>query len=295
MLGYLSLISLAFVLVVWAVMNVTGSFLVDQRVAEELESADALALEVTAYVRTADADALYDLLVERGREYDARILMLNADGTVWVDSLSELNGVRLGHGEVTDVTSLKMDRSYGFHHVESGEWIGYYTSGVTSRNELIGVVMMVSSIADLTKSLMEIQNSIIVFFVAVLVIVLLVGLYFSSVITHPINELNNLMQQTARAGFTVRANPRGNDEIAQLGVSESRDGMGLLLCLPLQYFGAVCIDPIAFLEEKALDLTLCKTHRSAHDDPPVRFDLDGQCLSAASDQFIFHSDLSCKP
>ena len=217
MLGYLSLISLAFVLVVWAVMNVTGSFLVDQRVAEELESADALALEVTAYVRTADADALYDLLVERGREYDARILMLNADGTVWVDSLSELNGVRLGHGEVTDVTSLKMDRSYGFHHMGGGEWIGYYTSGVTSRNELIGVVMMVSSIADLTKSLMEIQNSIIVFFVAVLVIVLLVGLYFSSVITHPINELNNLMQQTARAGFTVRANPRGNDEIAQLG------------------------------------------------------------------------------
>ena len=58
MLGYLSLISLAFVLVVWAVMNVTGSFLVDQRVAEELESADALALEVTAYVRTADADAV---------------------------------------------------------------------------------------------------------------------------------------------------------------------------------------------------------------------------------------------
>ena len=223
-LVYLALIGIAFGLVVWAVMNVTGTYLVDQRVREQLEIVDELALEVTPYVRTADADALYSLLVERGRAEGARLLLLNADGTVWVDSLSELNGVRLGHGEVTDVTSLHMDRSYGFHRVQSGsvaslsgDWIAYYTSGVTSRNELIGVVMMVSSLSDLTRSLNEIQNSIIIFFVVVLVIVLLVGLYFSSVITHPINELNNLMQQTARSGFTVRANPRGNDEIAQLG------------------------------------------------------------------------------
>ena len=224
MLGYMSLIALAFALVLWAVMNVTGNFLVEQRISEELEAADALALEVAPYVKSADADELYELLVQRGREAGARILLLNADGTVWVDTLSELNGVRLGHGEVTDITSLQMDRSYGFHRTDSdestlnmGEWIGYYTAGVTSRSELIGVVMMVSSISDLTQSLLDIQTSIIVFFVAVLVIVLLVGLYFSSVITHPINELNNLMQQTARAGFTVRANPKGNDEIAQLG------------------------------------------------------------------------------
>lgn len=223
-LVYLVLIGIAFGLVVWAVMNVTGSFLVDQRVSEQLDATDALALEVTPYVKTADADALYTLLVERARENSARILLLNADGTVWVDTLSELNGVRLGHGEVADITSLQMDRSYGFHQVKvdnasllPGEWIGYYTSGVTSRNELIGVVMMISSMEDLTRSLAEIQNSIILFFIVVLVIVLLVGLYFSSVITHPINELNNLMQQTARTGFTVRANPKGNDEIAQLG------------------------------------------------------------------------------
>ena len=151
----MALIGIAFGLVVWAVMNVTGSYLVDQRVREELEVVDELALEVTPYVRTADADVLYNLLVERGRESGARFLLLNADGTVWVDSLSELNGVRLGHGEVTDVTSLHMDRSYGFHRVKkgtvtslSGEWIAYYTSGVTSRNELIGVVMMVSSLSD---------------------------------------------------------------------------------------------------------------------------------------------------
>lgn len=223
-LVYMALIGIAFGLVVWAVMNVTGTYLVDQRVREQLEIVDELALEVTPYVRTADADTLYNLLAQRGRETDARLLLLNADGTVWVDSLSELNGVRLGHGEVTDVTSLHMDRSYGFHRVKkgtvtslSGEWIAYYTCGVTSRNELLGVVMMVSSLSELTRSLNEIQNSIIIFFVMVLLVVLLVGLYFSSVITHPINELNNLMQQTARSGFTVRAKPRGNDEIAQLG------------------------------------------------------------------------------
>lgn len=224
MLVYMSLIGIAFGLVVWAVMNVTGTYLVNQRVSVEMEVVDALALDVTQHVKTADADALYEQLVESGRENNARMLILNADGTVWVDSLSELNGVRLGHGEVTDITSRQMDRSHGFHRIDNGgitltpgEWIGYYTSAVTSNSECIGIVMMISSLSDLTQSLTEIQNNIIVFFVVVLVIVLLVGLYFSSVITHPINELNNLMQQTARTGFAVRANPRGNDEISQLG------------------------------------------------------------------------------
>ena len=77
--------------------------------------------------------------------------------------------------------------------------------------------MMISSLSELTHSMARIQYNIIVFFVVVLVIVMLVGLYFSTVITNPINELNNLMQQTARTGFSVRANPKGNDEIAQLG------------------------------------------------------------------------------
>ena len=220
----MGLIGITFGLVVWAVMNVTGTYLVNQRVSEELSVVDALALEVTADVREANADALYETLVERGRENDARLLVTDETGTVWVDSLSELNGVRLGHGEITDITSQQMDRSYGFHRVQSeaftlsnGEWIGYYTCAVTDNGRLIGTVMMVSSLQDLTRSLDEIQNNIILFFVAVLIIVLAVGLYFGSVITRPINDLNTVMQQTARTGFTVRANPRGNDEIAQLG------------------------------------------------------------------------------
>ena len=220
----MGLIGITFGLVVWAVMNVTGTYLVNQRVSEELSVVDALALEVTADVREANADALYETLVERGRENDARLLVTDETGTVWVDSLSELNGVRLGHGEITDITSQQMDRSYGFHRVQSeaftlsnGKWIGYYTCAVTDNGRLIGTVMMVSSLQDLTRSLDEIQNNIILFFVAVLIIVLAVGLYFSSVITRPINDLNTVMQQTARTGFTVRANPRGNDEIAQLG------------------------------------------------------------------------------
>ena len=220
----MGLIGITFGLVVWAVMNVTGTYLVNQRVSEELSVVDALALEVTADVREANADALYETLVERGRENDARLLVTDETGTVWVDSLSELNGVRLGHGEITDITNHQRDRSYGFHRVQSedfalshGEWIGYYTCAVTDNGRLIGAVMMVSSLQDLTRSLDEIQNNIILFFVVVLVIVLAVGLYFSALILRPVNELNTVMQQTARTGFTVRANPRGNDEIAQLG------------------------------------------------------------------------------
>ena len=101
----MGLIGITFGLVVWAVMNVTGTYLVNQRVSEELSVVDALALEVTPDVARANADALYSTLVERGRETGARLLVTDETGTVWVDSLSELNGVRLGHGEITDITN----------------------------------------------------------------------------------------------------------------------------------------------------------------------------------------------
>ena len=90
MLVYLGLISIAFGLVVWAVMNITGTYLINQRVSEEMQAADDLALEVTPYVKSADADQMYSLLVQRGRENSARILILDSAGTVWVDTLSEL-------------------------------------------------------------------------------------------------------------------------------------------------------------------------------------------------------------
>ena len=51
MLVYLGLISIAFGLVVWAVMNITGTYLINQRVSEEMQAADDLALEVTPYVK----------------------------------------------------------------------------------------------------------------------------------------------------------------------------------------------------------------------------------------------------
>ncbi len=220
----LTLTVIAFSLVIWAALNVTGKYLVDKKVSEELSVVDELALQVSASVQEADAEALYALMTEKGRQYGARMLVLDAGGTVWVDTLSELNGVSLGYGEVSDVTSLRMDRSYGFHRVvtgskkvKDGEWIGYYCSAVTGNSGCIGVVMMVSSLKELTDSLREIQISLVVFFGVVVILIVWAMLVFSSVITRPINELNNLMQQTARSGFTARANPKGNDEIAMLG------------------------------------------------------------------------------
>lgn len=155
----MGLIGITFGLVVWAVMNVTGTYLVNQRVSEELSVVDALALEVTVDVREANADACTRRWSSAEGRTTRAWLVTDETGTVWVDSLSELNGVRLGHGEITDITSQQMDRSYGFHRVQSeaftlsnGEWIGYYTCAVTDNGRLIGTVMMDSSLQDLTRS-----------------------------------------------------------------------------------------------------------------------------------------------
>ena len=99
-LVYLGLISIAFGLVVLGRdEHHLGTYTDDQPAsARQRQAADDLALEkeVTPDVKSADADQMYSLLVQRGRENGARILILDSAGTVWVDTLSELNGVRLG-------------------------------------------------------------------------------------------------------------------------------------------------------------------------------------------------------
>lgn len=223
LLGSLGLVALAFFLIVYTVLNVTANFLVERRMRENLSRVDEFALEAAPYLEAYDADGLYALCLSRARDDNARFMILSPGGTVWIDTLAGLSGVRLGHAEVTDISAGGAALSYGLHNVsavgESPDWVGYYTAAITYDTRTIGIAFMSASVQDVFSQLAQIQQRLFLSFLTVLLAVAALSIWLSGLITKPINALNSVMQQAVRQGFSVRANIRGRDEVAQLGMT----------------------------------------------------------------------------
>lgn len=202
------------------VMRVTTEYLIDQRVREELIRADVVAADVAAYLAAPDAAALTSYLVENGRNSSVRMLVIGQQGTVLADGHASLTGARLGHGEVTDILDGLLDRSYGFHRIQDGnaqEWVGYFTSVIIYDAQKIGVAMISTSIQDLIDQLIRMQTTLMLYFAVMVALVIYLSAMYSGIITRPINRLTQVIDRTSRGDFSVRANPKGHDEIARLG------------------------------------------------------------------------------
>ncbi len=221
LLSTLGVLTLFFVLVLYSVMGITARFLVERRMRENLALADEFALEAAPYLHQTDAEGLYQLCLSRANEEDARFLILSPGGTVWIDTLAGLSGVRLGHAEVMDIAIDNADQSYGLHNVsqvaESPYWVGYYASAITYDTDVLGIAFMAASVQDVFDQLDQLQSALLWSFVLVMLLSCLLTVYLSSLVTRPINALNSVMQQAVRQGFSVRALPKGRDEVAQLG------------------------------------------------------------------------------
>ena len=216
-LVYLTIIAVAFLLVGLAVNNLASDFMVKQRIDESQAAASDLAVELAPKLYAKDAQALYDVLIKASRDSRTRLMVLSPQGTVMVDVYATLAGTRLGHAEVMDIVLNKADASYGFHKLEDGQWLAYYTTSIVYDAKMIGILFTSVSIQDLVQSVQGIRTTTLIYFLVASVLVVFIGFWASGILTRPINTLNELMAQTVRSGFSVRATPRGNDEIAQLG------------------------------------------------------------------------------
>lgn len=207
------------VAIVYVVIRLTGNYLISQRAGAEMAQVDVLALRTASMLAQSDTQSLYDLCVDTVQENGGRMLVLSSGGTVVADSHSLLNGVEITTAEVYDILNLRMDRSYGFHNLDlegQNEWVGYYASAIIYNGQRIGLILYASSIMDLVLQLDNLQMVIQIYFFSVLVVVLFVGFVISDYISRPINKLNNALLQTTHGDFSVRADARGNDEIAEL-------------------------------------------------------------------------------
>ena len=98
-------------LVIWVV----ESYLLTQEIDTARGQIETLAVEASPLMQVSDADGMYEFCVRGGETTDGRILLVDGDGIVQMDSHSQLNGVRLTYQETQDVLGSGRDFSYGYY------------------------------------------------------------------------------------------------------------------------------------------------------------------------------------
>lgn len=225
---YLMLMILAFVAVSTIVSVLIENFLVSQRTQEQQRQTERLALELAPLVSDEDIRGMYELTSNWAQETGGRVLFLDTDAVVQMDTASQYNGFKLPYREVRDVLLTDAESSYGFHKlnkydnldtftfITSTDWVVYYTAAVTVNGTITGVLLYSVSIQDAITHVNDINKQIGLVFVAFALAVAIVSLMVSGWLTKPIVALTNAIRRVGAQGYGDRVPVKGKDELAEL-------------------------------------------------------------------------------
>lgn len=235
---YLLITAAAFIAISVTVSYIMEDFLVSQRVKEQSEETARLSLEIAPVVSGADADEISTLISERAHSMGGRVLFLDTDAVVQVDSASSANGFRIPYREVRDVLIGGKETSHGFHRIirtqegSSGNllaltnservWAVYYTAPVTLEGQYLGVLLFSALIQDVEDSVNFVIRQISIVFLIVTLIIFIVTFGLSGWLTKPIIELTGAIRRMGTRGHGVRVKVQGQGEIAELGQAFNR-------------------------------------------------------------------------
>ena len=238
-LAYLLLLSVALVFVGFSVNSIVQGFLINQRVAEQEKIADDIAVSVAPNFANANAAAVYDIVVEYGQELGGRVLVLDINGVVQVDSFSKLNGVRVIHDEIEQVRIGNKGAAHGLHQLsavqeeqtaQAGEetsgtsgnhsvYVMYYASSLVYDGHMLGVVVLSVPIQDIIDQVGEANNQMMLVFAITCVVVVIISVGVAQVIARPIGELTNVIEKMSEGQVHQRVRVTGNSELSRLGAA----------------------------------------------------------------------------
>ena len=209
-----------------------GGSLFEQRIRTDRASLETLATRISPLMADSDAQALHTQLLAAGGELGGRVLLLDENGKVQMDSYGEIQGERLQYPEIANILVKGQKVDYGVHELETGmeldtgnllftrrssaAWVGYCTAGVVYASNIIGVLLLVSPVQEIMQNLYQLQDQMIMIFAAIAVAALICSWVFSRVITRPLSGLNRGIQRMSKGDFSARVKVRGSGEMKQL-------------------------------------------------------------------------------
>lgn len=231
LVAFFLIIGLSFLVMAGTLTNMLGSYLFEQRIRADRAGLEKWAVQTAPFLYAGDTQTLSQTLAQAGNELSGRVLLLDGDGKVQIDSFHEANGTRLEYPEVVSILLSGSTADYGVYSLKTGEkratdqfiriagqedWVSYCTAGVVHSSKVIGVLLLVSSVKDMMGSLYTLQDNMVLLFAVVALVAILTGMIFSSVITRPIITLTGVIRQMSKGDFAARVPEKGSGELKHL-------------------------------------------------------------------------------
>lgn len=232
---YSAIIGLALIVINIAVSASLGQYLINQRVTEQSQKLNGYAVSLSAYLTEADPDAIYNIAQECSQDMQGRVLLLNMQGVVQIDTFFTLNGTQLDTGEVLALTQGEKDTAYSFHSLKltdssapldntylpykknrSSYWAAYYTSTIIVGDTRSGILLVSVPVQDVVDRIDSIRVTVYVISGIIGIIAIFVIVYMANRITLSVRKFNGAIANMSAGDFSVKVDEDGLGELSDL-------------------------------------------------------------------------------
>lgn len=227
------MISLAFVLAAIFTLQMVGNALLRETTNINAQQISSLSVELSPKLINADMEALYEELIDAARQIGGRLLLVDTDGKVVLDTFDEQCGMLLPLSELAAVLTGTKDIDFGYHNgktaegvprskmnAEMDDWEGCFVSAIIDADGKTKAAIVSSiSIQHTVETITSLRNRISAVFAAALLIVLVLSAILSGLITRPIGALSNGIDHMAHGDYGTLVHVKGKGEMANLAAA----------------------------------------------------------------------------
>ena len=201
--------------------GLVSSTLYAQRTRQASLSAEKLAASAAPFFASADISSLSTLLDSAAADIDGRILLIDADGKIQLDTLSVLEGFRVSVPEAITVLTGDENHAYGIHPLteEDGEYAALCAAQITMNDRILGAVLLISPVTELREAILTVEKQLMTVFVIVAAAALTAAFIFAVTLTSPIKALTSTIRRMGKGDLSARVHVRTSGELKQLADS----------------------------------------------------------------------------
>lgn len=234
LLALFLIISVSFIIMAGSLTKLLSSYLFEQRIRQGKLGLEKWAVQLAEPLYNADTKEISSKIENASIELQGRVMLLDKDAKVQLDSQKQLNGTRFDYPEVASLLVQGKMSDFGIHQsngqrldikkVSSALYGSSFniicTAAVVHSSQVIGVLVLSSTVNEMMGSVELLRNEMVTMFFVVAVAALLLGMLISSLISKPIVELTRGIQRMGKGDFSARVPVRnGGGEISDMAKS----------------------------------------------------------------------------
>ena len=199
--------------------GLVSSTLYAQRTRQASLAAEKLAASVAPFFASANLSGLEDTLQSAAADAEGRILLIDAEGKIQLDTLSLAEGTRTAVPEAITVLSGSAPHAFGIHPLDGEEYAALCAAAMMDDDQLIGAVLLSTPVTELRMAIQTVEKQLMTVFIVVAAAASIAALIFAVTLTAPIKALNRTIRRMGKGDLSARVHVRASGELKALADS----------------------------------------------------------------------------